>query len=83
MATVLLILSLIPGIIEAVKSAETLLTGASGPVKLNFVLGLIQDTGADVAKVLPQLTAIIARIVSGLNALGLFKHAAAPAAPVA
>ena len=82
MAIVLLILSLIPGIIEAVKAVETMLPGATGPVKLNMVLGLIQDTGADVAKVLPQITAIISRIVSGLNAQGIFKHAL-PAAPVA
>ena len=74
MATVLLILSLIPGIIDAVKAAESLFPGATGPTKLSFVLGVIEDTGADIAKVVPQITAIIARIVSGLNALGLFKH---------
>jgi|ERR1035438_4880588 hypothetical protein len=76
MATILLILSLLPGIVEAIKTAETLFPGATGPGKLNFVLGIIQDAGADIAKVLPQITSIITRIVSGLNALGIFKHAA-------
>ena len=76
MATVLLILSLLPGIIDAIKAAETIFPGAVGPVKLNFVLGLIQDTDADIAKVLPQITAVIARIVSGLNTVGTFNHAA-------
>jgi hypothetical protein len=68
--------SLIPGIVEAIKTAETLFPGATGPGKLNFVLGIIQDAGADIAKVLPQITSIITRIVSGLNTMGIFKHAA-------
>ena len=76
MATILLILSLLPGIVEAIKTAETLFPGATGPGKLNFVLGIIQDAGADIAKVLPQITSIITRIVSGLNTMGIFKHAA-------
>ncbi len=68
MKTLLMILQLLPAIIGAVKAAEELVPlPGQGKAKLDFILGVIADTGADVSAILPVITAIVARIVAPLG----------------
>ena len=74
MSTLLTILGLIPNLIKAVQAAEEFAPLAgNGKAKLDLVLGIITDVYADAGKLIPQITAVIARIVSFANALGIFK----------
>jgi hypothetical protein len=74
MSTLIAILSLIPSIIKAVQGVEDFAPLAgNGKAKLDLVLGVISDVYADAGKIIPQLTAVIARIVAFANALGIFK----------
>jgi hypothetical protein len=73
MKTLILILQLVPAIIEAVKAAEAFIPlPGQGKNKLDFVLGVIQDTYADAASIIPIITKVIARVVSLANITGIF-----------
>jgi len=79
MKTLLQILQLLPELIKAVLAVETLLPlPGRGPEKLTLVLGVIEDTQADVKGILPTITKVIARIVGFANATGVFGSKAAP-----
>ena len=81
MGTLLTILNLFPAIVKAVQEVENFapLSG-NGKAKLDLVIGVITDVYADTQKILPQLTAVITRIVAFANALGIFKTVPTPAA---
>jgi len=82
MSTLIAILGLIPNLIKAVQEVENFAPLAgNGKAKLDLVLGVITDVYADAGKIIPQLTAVIARIVAFANALGIFKST--PTAPPA
>lgn len=73
MKTLIFILQLIPSIIEAVKAAEAFIPlPGQGKAKLEFVLGVIQDTYHDAAGIIPIITKVIARIVGLANVTGVF-----------
>ncbi len=77
MGTVLSIIQLIPALIQAVDAAEKFVPiPGAGKAKLDFVLGVITDTYTEAAKLVPQITAVITRIVGLANAAGVFKKAA-------
>jgi hypothetical protein len=79
MGTLLAILGLIPSLIKAVQAAEEFapLPG-QGKAKLDLVLGIITDVYSDAAKLIPQITVVVARLVSFANTLGLFGKPALP-----
>ena len=82
MSTLISILGLIPNLIKAVQAAEEFAPLAgNGKAKLDLVLGVITDVYADAGKIIPQITAVIARIVAFANALGIFKTTTAPPVP--
>ena len=74
MKTLIMILQLLPVLIEAVRSVEALLPlSGFGKEKLEFVLGIVEDTHADVEDIQPIIIRIIMRIVGLANATGIFK----------
>jgi hypothetical protein len=84
MSTLISILGLIPNLIKAVQAAEEFAPLAgNGKAKLDLVLGVISDVYADAQKIVPQITAVIARIVAFANALGIFKTTTTAATPTA
>jgi hypothetical protein len=86
MATLLAVLKLFPVILAAVQSLESAIPlPAAGKAKLDLVLGMVSDVySADqsIQKQLPAdplialITATINRVVSTLNALGIFQKKA-------
>ena len=74
MKTFLLVMSMLPGIISAVKQAEDFIPlPGQGKAKLDFTLGVISDTVDAAAEVLPAVTKVVARVVELANATGSFK----------
>lgn len=74
MNTLLSIIKLLPAIIDAVKAAEQFVPiSGAGKAKLEFVLGVIQDTSADLGALTETITKVITRIVSLGNATGVLK----------
>ena len=73
MKTLILMLQLIPAIIQAVRAAEEFIPlPGQGQKKLEFILGVIEDTYKDAAAIVPFVTKVIARLVSLANATGIF-----------
>jgi len=74
MKTLLRVLQLLPGIIEAVRLIEALVPiPQTGKQKLEAVLGIITDTTSDVGDLIPAIVKIVARIVGLANTTGVFK----------
>ena len=74
MSALLRILQLLPLIIEAIKAVEKLVPlGKQGPAKLETVLGVIEDTGADVQDLAPVITRVVNRVVGLANKTGTFQ----------
>lgn len=74
MKTLLMILQLLPALLEAVRSMESMLPlPGKGKEKLDLVLGVIDDTQADIQDIRPLIVKMIARIVGFANATGVFK----------
>jgi len=68
------IIALLPGIISAIAQVEQFVpVGGAGKAKLDFVLGIIQDTVGDVTGLIEPITKVVARLVSLANATGSFK----------
>jgi hypothetical protein len=77
MATLLVILRLLPSIIGAVKAAEDFIPiPAQGKAKLDFVLGVVTDVDAEASNLVPQIAAVVGRIVALANLTGVFKKSA-------
>jgi len=73
MKKLLFVLKLVPTLISAVQAAERLVPlPQQGAAKLNFVLGIIEDSYSGAAKILPLVTSIITRIVALANNTGSF-----------
>lgn len=66
------VLVLIPTIIDLVKAVEVLLPQSSGKDKLDAVLAALGNIVGEVSNLAPVVTPLIAAIVKGLNALGIF-----------
>jgi hypothetical protein len=77
MKTVLMILSLIPVLIDAIKAIEAAIPGSgNGEKKLAMVREVMEtadDTADEVIKLWPTIEKIIAVIVKTLKATGIFK----------
>ena len=80
MSTLVSMLQLIPALIKAVQAAEEFVPlPGNGKAKLDFILGTVQDVYADAGKLVPQITAVVTRIVALANTVGIFKSSPAPA----
>ena len=66
------VLVLIPTIIDLIKAVEVLLPQSSGKDKLDAVLAALGNIAGEVTNLAPVVTPLIAAIVKGLNALGVF-----------
>ena len=73
-------ITLIPTIIDLIKSVEILLPASSGKEKLDAVLTAITTLVGEVTDLAPKLTPLISAIVKGLNVLGIFSRKPAPVA---
>lgn len=71
------IIKLIPTIIATVKAIEELMPEGKGADKLAAAIATIEGVVGLVQEQLPALTKLIAAIVTGLNALGIFKKKSA------
>jgi len=70
------IISLLPGIISAVRNAEEFVPiSGQGRAKLDFILGILTDLIGDVSGIIEPITKVINRIVSLANATGIFQKA--------
>ena len=82
MGTLIAILQLIPSLIKAVAAAEEFVPiPGAGKAKLDFVLNAITSVYAGATALIPQITAVIAHIVTLANSTGVF--GAKPTPPVA
>lgn len=68
---------LISTIISSIKSVELLMPSSAGADKLNAVIIMIEGVMGSVAPLLPAITSIIATLVAGFNAVGIFSKKAA------
>ncbi len=67
------IVQMLPGIIEAVKAAESFIPlPGQGKAKLDFVLGLIEDAYGDIKPLVEVIVKVIARLVTLAKATGVF-----------
>lgn len=77
MKTFLLIAQLLPAIVAAIKQAEELVpVSGAGKAKLDFVLGLLQDTVDDLPALGGVIDKVVARVVTLANVGGTFQKAA-------
>ncbi len=67
------IFKLIPIIIALVKSVEELMPESTGKDKLEAVITAVEGIAGTVGAQLPAIQQLITVIVSGLNAIGVFK----------
>jgi hypothetical protein len=68
---------LISTIISAVKSIELLMPASTGKEKLDAVITTVEGIMGTVSPILPAVQALVATIVTGFNALGIFTKKAA------
>jgi len=75
MNTVMIILQLIPALITAIKAIEEAIPGAGqGEQKLAAVRGILEAVDGSIAKLWPQISAVIGVIVGLMNKTGTFKQ---------
>lgn len=71
---IMTILSLFPAIVTAVKSVEAAIPGTGhGKTKLDMILQTILAVSDSAKDLIPIITSVIGVIVTGLNAVGVFK----------
>ncbi len=71
------IITLIPTIIATVKAVEAMLPNGSGKEKLDAVIATVEGIYGALGEAMPAVANFIAIVVSGLNALGIFKKKSA------
>lgn len=75
MNTVIIILQLIPALITAIKAIEEAIPGqGQGEQKLAAVRGILEAVDGSIAKLWPQISAVIGVIVGLMNKTGTFKQ---------
>lgn len=75
MNTVMIILQLIPALITAIKAIEEAIPGSGqGEQKLAAVRGILEAVDGSIAKLWPQISAVIGVIVGLMNKTGTFKQ---------
>lgn len=68
------LLKLTPTIVEAMKTAETLIPfSGQGQAKLDFVVGVIADVVEDIEAIIVPLTKLIARLTKLFNSTGIWR----------
>lgn len=67
---------LISTIISAVKAVEALMPASAGKDKLAAVVSIVEGIVGSVAASLPAVEQLVAVVVAGFNAVGLFKKKA-------
>lgn len=71
---IMMVLSLFPAIIAAVKSVEMAIPGSeNGKAKLDMIMNTILAVSDEAKTLIPVLTSVIGVIVAGFNAVGVFK----------
>lgn len=79
MAMFLMILTLLPKIIEAIRSIEAFLPiSGIGKEKLGLITGIALDVGGEAAQMIPTIERVVSRLVSFANAFGIFKKTLPP-----
>lgn len=74
MKAFLQVMSMLPGIVAAVKQAEDMIPlPGQGKAKLDFIIGVISDTVDGAAEILPVVQKIVSRVVELANATGVFQ----------
>lgn len=72
-------IALVSTLISTIKAVEALLPNSTGKEKLDLVVATVEGIFGEVTSILPQLTSLIAVIVTGFNKLGVFTKKAVAA----
>lgn len=75
------LLKLIPTVVAVIQAAEDLMPDGEGKAKLTFVMDTMENIYGAINEQLPSITKLVAAIVAGLHAVGLFKHKPKPPTP--
>jgi hypothetical protein len=70
-------LILITQIISSVKAVEALMPASAGNDKLNAVVAMVEGVMGEIGPLLPAVQGLIATVVAGFNAIGVFRKKAA------